>query len=635
MSSKFLTSFVSLIGLLSALVCANLMAGNDLQDVKALVYSSTAAEIMWSRENSETVQVRYNGLVVATEASDSYFTDELDPAESHQFDVRILRSAGDVSAPTLLSFDTANFQPPTKVVYPPDSSLALTETMQLSQVKLIAYSETASEIFWNRQDHPQVRVEVIHNQKSLGVFDTSSVFLTNLELGVDHQFQIRPLVDGLPTGESYSIYYGGETFLGRSTEILASRQFNVDSLQLPSGDNRASDDEPESGLPAAENENNEPVTDTPARTIEANLAGPGGLGEGQTATPPPSQNDDPSDGSSIVPVKNGDCVVRSIGDLSDCINAVQGIDRINVQSDIRCSSGNCCPAGGALLRLNNVSDLTIEGNGFRLLRQDGQRQCSLMDVSQSKDIVVNNWMLDDDVRDSACLVADKCPRMLHLRTSSNLMFDQVTVSNGKGYAIYVQQVNGFTFRQSTLENSGVLGMYLGHSDKSSTNITIEHSTFVDNQTNALALLGVTGSSTSTNTISNNVFRRNHWRGQWQVAPRFGTGFTGGGQLYIAQASGVTIKDNLIADGFCENCFVQRRMGTGVSGIELAIPGMNTVNNIVIEGNVVDNHDAWGIFVNQGSALNSSIIIRENTLTDNSIGLKPSDARASGNIINDR
>jgi len=337
----------------------------------------------------------------------------------------------------------------------------------------------------------------------------------------------------------------------------------------------------------------------------------------------------------VVPLRSGDCAVHSLANLVDCINAAQGFDRINVQKDLRCSTGNCCPAGGALLRLNNVSGLTIEGNGFRLLREDGQRQCSLIDVTQSENITFHNWILDDDVRDAPCVVAEKCPRMLHLRTSSNLIFDDMVISHGKGYAVYVQQVNGFTFHRSTLENSGVLGMYIGHDEKSSTNITIEHSTFIDNQTNALALLGVTGSSSSTNTVSNNVFRRNHWRGQWQVAPRFGTGFTGGGQVYIAKASGVSIKNNIITDGFCENCFVQQRMGTGVSGIELAIPGKNSVNNLFIQGNTVENHDAWGIFVNQGSALNSSIVIRDNALIDNTIGLKPSAASVSGNTIRNR
>lgn len=290
---------------------------------------------------------------------------------------------------------------------------------------------------------------------------------------------------------------------------------------------------------------------------------------------------------------------------------------------------------GALLRFNAVTNLTIEGNGHSLVRNGGQRQCSLLDITRSSNVALNNWTLDDDATTAPCVVDDECPRMLHIRTSSNVTLNDVDVLNGKGYVIYVQQVDGFSFLNSSLTNSGVLGLYVGHDNQSSTNVRIQNSTFNDNQTNAVALLGVSGSSVSDNIISNNVFRRNHWRGQWAVAARYGTGFTGGGQLYIAKASGLTIRDNLIEDGYCENCFVQQHMGSGVSGIELAIPGRNSVTNTLITDNIVKNHDAWGIFVNEGSSLDRSVVIRDNRLLGNTVGLKPASTSASGNTIENR
>ncbi|MFT4729341.1 MAG: polygalacturonase, partial [Granulosicoccus sp.] len=261
--------------------------------------------------------------------------------------------------------------------------------------------------------------------------------------------------------------------------------------------------------------------------------------------------------------------------------------------------------------------------------------CSLLDITQSRNVILNNWTLDDDVTVAACVVAEECPRMLHIRSSSDVTLSEMNIRNGKSYVIYVQQVNGFNFLNSSLTNSGVLGLYVGHDGKASTNVRIQHSTFNDNQTNALALLGVSGSSLTDNIISNNTFRRNHWRGQWAVAARFGTGFTGGGQVYIAQASGLTVSDNLIEDGYCENCFIQQRMGSGVSGIELAIPGRNSVTNTLITNNVVNNHDAWGIFVNQGSSLGGSVVISNNQLRNNTVGVKPGSASVVGNTVSDR
>ncbi len=614
------------------------MASDGLLNIKALVYSSTAAELLWDREGSEIVQISYNGQVVATLDADSYFTDDLNPGVFHQFEIRTLLNNNVLAPATALSFTTDNFQPPQKEIYPSDAAAG--EDIRLAGVKLLAYSTTAVELFWNRLDGAQTSVEVIHNHQSLGWFDSASIFLNNLDEEIDHVFQIIPFVQESSTLESYSVFFNGASFNGQVLSVSASRQINADFIVTsPIEESADTDTESQaSDLQGVDAANDSVEEDVSAPVSEPDiLAVESPVEPEEVIAPPPPQNDYPAP-SNIAPLAAGDCAVHSVANLIDCVNAAQAFDRINVQSDLRCSNGNCCPTGGALVRLNNVSGLTIEGNGFRLLREDGQRQCSLIDVTQSKNLSFKNWILDDDVRDAPCVVADKCPRMLHLRTSSNLTFDEVVVSHGKGYAVYVQEVNGFTFRHSTLENSGVLGMYIGHDEKSSTNINIEHSTFIDNQTNALALLGVTGSSSSTNTISNNVFRRNHWRGQWQVAPRFGTGFTGGGQVYIAQATGVTIKNNLIADGFCENCFVQQRMGTGVSGIELAIPGRNSVNNLLIEDNVVENHDAWGIFVNEGSELNSSIVIRGNSLIDNTIGLKPSaasTASVSSNTIRNR
>jgi len=329
----------------------------------------------------------------------------------------------------------------------------------------------------------------------------------------------------------------------------------------------------------------------------------------------------------VAAVRAGDCVVSSLSHLSDCMNAAQGIDRINVQGDLVCNGANCCPTGGALIRLHNVSGLTVLGNGFSLLRESGQRQCSLLDISSSDNILIRDWNLDDDATDAPCVVDDRCPRMLHIRTSESISLESVTISNAKGYAVYVQEVNGFSFTDSVLRNSGVLGLYVGHDEKSSTNVRIERSTFLDNQTNAVALLGVTGSSVNSNIISNNEFRRNHWR--------FGTGFTGGGQVYIAQVDGLTISNNLVADGYCENCFVQQVMGSGVSGIELARPGLNSVSNTFITNNVVQNHDAWGIFVNQGSAVDSTVVVGNNQLVRNTVGLSIGGASQYGNLVQNR
>lgn len=597
------------------------LAAEPLSQVRALIYSKTAAEIQWSRSASELVQVSYNDRVVGIMDANSYFRGSLDASISHRFEMRTVSSDNTLSAPSVITFSTQDFDGSVRQVNAaattsdtPSQSDTPTPSENttpsgdaqaiLSGVSAKIYSQSAAELFWNRSS--PVLVDVTYNGQSLGRFDASSFYKGDLSNNTNHRFDVSALDGSGNKVESYTLAFSTAAFSG-TVETVAGVETGQQSAPVVAPQ----------PVPQPE-----PVAaPTPEPQPEP--------------TPTPVNDDPPVSGSGIQPVRSGDCVVNSISDLSGCVNAAQGLQRINIRSDLSCSNNSCCPTGGALLRLDNTRSLTIEGNGFRMLREGGQRQCSLLDVTNSSSLTIRNWNLDDDVRVAGCLVTDRCPRMLHIRNSRDVLLEQVNVSNGKGYTIYVQEVNGFGFIDSRLENSGVLGLYVGHSGRASTNVRIQNSVFLDNQTNALALLGVVGSSVSTNIVSDNVFKRNHFRGQFPVAPRFGTGFTGGGQVYIAEATGVTVRGNTISDGFCENCFIQQTLGTGVSGIEISVPNSSSVRNVLITDNTVENHDAWGIFVNEGSTVDSSVVISNNRLLRNTVGLKPAAARVSGNTIQNR
>jgi hypothetical protein len=605
-------------------------AASSLANVKAFIYSETAAELQWNRIDSQDVQVSYNGSVVAAFDANSYFTDQLDPSVTHRFQLRSTANDGSLSEPVEITFSTDNFRPPVREILVEDSLNASDESLPaLVEVRLLAYSNTAVELFWTRYGSNSSTVEVIHNGVSLGYMDKASVFFNGLDSARTHEFRVRPLRENASDVEWFSVSVDLRSFSGVIQEITATRVVEQSSIPSPPPP------EPDAnllGAPEYPEPISEPIPESaPEPTISSNPEIPT---PSEPLIPAQPADDDPGV-QTTVPILASDCVVRSLSDLRSCVDSAQGIERINIQSNLSCTQSTCCPTGGALLRFHEVGNLTIEGNGHKLLRSGGQRHCSLLDITQSRNVVLNNWTLDDDVTVAPCVVAEECPRMLHIRSSSDVTLSKMNIRNGKSYVIYVQQVNGFNFLNSSLTNSGVLGLYVGHDGKPSTNVRIQHSTFNDNQTNALALLGVSGSSLTDNIVSNNTFRRNHWRGQWAVEARYGTGFTGGGQMYIAQASGLTVSDNLIEDGYCENCFVQQHMGSGVSGIELAIPGRNSVTNTLITNNVVNNHDAWGIFVNQGSSLDGSVVISNNHLRNNTVGVHPGSASVFGNRVSDR
>jgi hypothetical protein len=345
----------------------------------------------------------------------------------------------------------------------------------------------------------------------------------------------------------------------------------------------------------------------PDSTIADAVPAPGSIEEIERVTSP------------IVRDKINTCEVTTLETLRDCVANASLYGGLDVKSDLSCSDDSCCHQNGALLTLRGVSDFTIHGNSHLIKRESGQRQCGLLEVRDSENIVVENWYLDDDISVPGCRVGDNCPRMVYVRDSGNITLDNVNVSNGKDYNVYIDGVEGFTFQNSSITNAGILGLYVGHGDNLSSEVVIEDSLFVDIETNAIALLGVGGNTT--NVVRNNTFLRNHRHGHWDVAPKFGTGTTGGGQVYIARASNVLVEGNTILDGYCDNCYVSGGNRTGIHGIELGEPNRASLSNIEIRDNTIGNHDGSGIYLNEGNSIDSSIRISNNVLFNNTDGVQ--------------
>jgi len=308
------------------------------------------------------------------------------------------------------------------------------------------------------------------------------------------------------------------------------------------------------------------------------------------------------------------CEVTSLASLQSCLSNASTIGGLDIKTDLVCTGGQCCTQNSALMSLNGISNFTIHGNNHLITRESGQKQCSLLDIRNANDIVVENWFLDDSIKTPGCLVAERCPRMVHILNSSDITLDNVHVSNGKAYNVYVDGVEKFSFLNSSIANAGILGLYVGHGDNYSSDVAITDSVFTDIQTNAIALLGVAGNKT--NVIRNNSFFRNHRHGHWEVAEKYGIGTTGGGQLYIARADNVLVESNIILDGYCDNCFISGSNRTGIHGLELGEPNRVSISNIAIKDNTIGNNDGVGIYLNQGNIIDSSIEISGNTLFNN-------------------
>jgi len=300
--------------------------------------------------------------------------------------------------------------------------------------------------------------------------------------------------------------------------------------------------------------------------------------------------------------RSDSCVADSLSTLSRCIQQANNFDHLTITTNLSCSGNQCCPNGNPLINLNGVTNLEIDGSGTTFFRRSGHRNCRLIDIDNSSGITLRNWALDDDESVPGCDLGE-CPSLMFVSDSSNINLDRIEVLHGKAYAVYVRAVDGFTFNESVMHNAGIVGLYLGHSNQFSSNIRVTNSTFTDNQTNALALLGVAGSGL--NIVENNTFLRNHRHGKFRTTARFASGFTPGGQLYVAQARNVAVRNNQIHDGYCDNCVTSPQARSGVSGIEVGIPNLQTVFNATIENNLITNLDGVGLATKTSVLLLSS------------------------------
>ena len=496
----------------------------------------------------------------------------------------------------------------------PAAAPAGADGTRLRDVRALVYSDTAAELFWTRARALE-RVEVRRDGEPIGLYDASSLFMDDLGRVGEHRFELRALDDEGRFGDPVRLAFATAGFEPPVRQVLP---------------------EPAPGQTAPE-----PVPAPAPVPVSAPALAPAA-----PAVPAPdAPRDDVLDApdgpvreADVDPVDPSACPIAAADDVRRCLAAARdgtgrgndGVAHLALVADLACDGDACCPSGRAWFDVRDVDDLVIDGGGHRVLRSGGQRRCSLLDVEGSERVTVRDVTLDDDARDGPCRARDECPRMVHVGGSVDVALERVEVRHSKGYAIYVRGTDGFVFRDGTLRDSGVLGLYIGHEDDPSRRVRVTGSRFVDNSTNALALLGVVGGDAGANLVENNVFERNHLRGQWPVAPRYGSGLTGGGQLYVARAVGVTLRGNRIVDGRCVDCYRQSSGSTGVHGIELGRPNRGGVADVAVTGNTIADNDGFAIYANAGASLDASVRVSGNRLGGNGAGVRAPGAAVGAN-----
>jgi hypothetical protein len=272
--------------------------------------------------------------------------------------------------------------------------------------------------------------------------------------------------------------------------------------------------------------------------------------------------------------------------------------------------------GAGVINVSGLSNVGIYGQGYSITRSTGQSSASLIYGANTNNFFLDNVVLQE-VPGPDVPALGTYKHMLWFINSSEITLQDVEVAHSYGYAIYANGVNGFTFDNSLLRDSGVLGLYIGHGDNPSTNVTISNNDFLRNTTNGLAIWGADGV-----VVDNNIFDNNHIIGVFPTAARFGDTYTGGGQVYLAQGTNIDFTNNTIQNGVCTNCYVHNGpLRTGVTGLEFGLPNRGlTVTNTLVEGNTIRDNDAWGMHINSGASLDASTVILDNIVENNGGGV---------------
>jgi len=100
----FLCSLQTVIALLLMSSVSGVAQASGLNDVRALVYSTTAAEVFWRRTNPlDRVEVLRNGTAVGRYDASSYYFGQLDVARGHRIQLRSVDPKGKTSEFVTLS----------------------------------------------------------------------------------------------------------------------------------------------------------------------------------------------------------------------------------------------------------------------------------------------------------------------------------------------------------------------------------------------------------------------------------------------------------------------------------------------------------------------------------------------------
>ena len=307
------------------------------------------------------------------------------------------------------------------------------------------------------------------------------------------------------------------------------------------------------------------------------------------------------------PNDDGFCGVYDAASLQSCLKEQNA--GIRFIRDVVCT--DCCPNGKALLDLEGKKNFTVSGRDYQITRRQQHKQCPVVSLKHSSNILIHGLNIDEDERVTPCMPEERCPGTIDMHTASNVTMQLVNIYSPKAFGVHIWKGDGITFDHSTVSNAGVIGFYAGNgtynAEFASSKIVVTNSVFARARTNAVALQGAWGPGADDNKIENNIFTGNHYEGLWMAPDTDGiVKVYPGGQVYLPNIRYASVSHNIIGNGYCANCATNK-----ISAVEIGAPGEGPVVALNVNQNYIYNIYGYALFLNHDVQIGADSLVWDN------------------------
>ena len=156
-------------------------------NLRSQTYSTTAIELFWDRVANSTLsyEISIDGEPVQINQGTSYFTDELVAGQGYVFTVVAIDSGGLRSADSTITASTL----------PDPNQPSFIGPEAPANTRLLVYSRTAAELFWDRAPAAQdvVTTEISRNGSVIGMAEGNSFFDDTREPGLQYEYGLTAI----------------------------------------------------------------------------------------------------------------------------------------------------------------------------------------------------------------------------------------------------------------------------------------------------------------------------------------------------------------------------------------------------------------------------------------------------------